>query len=167
MPIAICGVHEVPRYADIPLDHIVSFHEKGSQPGPNVTQFNHPYTLHSFVFADRSLPTEADAPVEEDLKRLFAIFAMTKPIDKMLFHCFAGSSRSTAAAFLWMVHHGASYAQAYDNLLQVQPRSTVTGEAIRPSLLMIKIADKLMRREGKMLEYAARVSGREEYLTAH
>lgn len=162
MPIAICGVYEVSNFSDTPLDHIVSFHEKGTQPGPNVTGFNHPYTLHSFVFADRSKPSEPDAPTEEDIRRLFRIYATTKPSDRMLFHCFAGSSRSTAAAFLWYVHHGMSYKDAYDALIQNHPCSTVTGEPIRPNLYMIRLADRLRGHGGGMIDFMIQVTGRSE-----
>lgn len=166
MPIAICGVYEVPSYADTPLDHIISFHERGTQPGPNVTGFNHPFTLHSFVFADRTMLTEPpDGPNEENMRRLLAVFAATKPTDQVLFHCFAGSSRSTAAAYLWLVHHGATIEQAFATLMQIHPQSTVTREAIRPNLRMIKIADDLLGHGGKMVEYVALALGRADWLT--
>lgn len=153
MPFSVCGVHEVPQFADTPLDHIISFHDAGSQPGPNVTAFRHPYTLHSFVSSDRGQPSEPEAPSEADVRRLLAIYATTQPTDRMLFHCYAGASRSTAAAYLWLVHHGATFAQAYDVLLQVQPVSRITNEPIRPNPLIISLGDKLMGHGGKMLRY--------------
>ena len=153
MPIAICGVHEVPGFADVPLDHIISFHDRDSQPGPNITAFRHPYTLHSFVFSDRGQLTDPEAPTVDHIRRLLDIYATTKSDDRMLFHCLAGGSRSPAAAYIWLVYHGLGYEQAYDHLLQVQPRSRITNEAIRPNPLMISIADHLMNRGGQMLKY--------------
>lgn len=153
MPIAICGVHEVPQYADTPLDHIISIRER-HQPGPDITGFKHPMTLHSFVFGDVGQLTEFDPPTETIMRRLFDIFARTTLEDRMLFHCFAGASRSTAAAFLWLVHRGVGYEQAYDTLLQVRPFINTEGKSIvRPNPLMISLGDKVMGRGGKMLRY--------------
>ncbi len=164
MPIAICGVHEVPQLANTPLDHIVSIHEAGFepgcgfQPGPDITQFRHPFTLHSFTFRDVGQAHEAEAFTEVQMQRLTAVFAQTKPEDRVLFHCLAGRSRSAAAAFLFLVYHGATYEQAYDGIVAVR------GDIARPNPLMIKLADRLWSHEGKMLEYVCQRKGDLEYL---
>jgi predicted protein tyrosine phosphatase len=162
--IAICSVHEVPSFANTPLDHIISIHEAGFepgtgfQPGPDITHFRHPFTLHSFTFRDSDHAGEPESPVEATMKRLLFIFAQTKADDRVLFHCFAGKSRSAAAAFLFLVHHGMSYKDAYDYVLAVR------SIADRPNLLMIWLADELMGHKYDMVKYVATRSGRTDWL---
>ena len=57
-----------------------------------------------------------------------------------------------------------TYEQAYDLVLKVRPVSTLTNEPIRPNPLIVRIADKLMGHEGRMLEYVCRRKGDLEYL---
>lgn len=153
MPIAICGVSEVPAFATTPLDHIISFRES-HQPGPDVRSFQHPYTLHSFVFADTGDPSNPLAPTEAMMRRLLAVYANTKPDDSVLFHCFAGVSRSTAAAFLWLVYHGMPYPEAYQTVVDVR------GAFVSPNQLMICLADDLMGRNGEMAAFMSAELGR-------
>lgn len=164
MPLSICGVHEVPSFANSSVDHIISFHEAGVepgtgfQPGPDITQFKHPFTLHSFVCRDCGQPNEPEPPTEAMMRRLLAVYAQTGPDSRMLFHCFAGVSRSTAAAFLWLIHIGATDAQAFDTIVAAR------GPGVNPNRLMILLADKILGRGGKMLEYVCQRRGDLEYL---
>lgn len=153
MPFVICGVHDVAKFAMTPLDHIISIHEAGFepgtgfQPGPNISQFRYPFTLHSFTFRDSGAETEPESPTEEIITRLLLVYSQTKPDSRMLFHCFAGASRSTAAAFLWLVHHGFSYTDAYNSIVQVR------GPIVCPSQLMTRIADKVMGKNGELAAF--------------
>lgn len=162
--IVICGVHEVPSFADTPLDHIVSIHEAGFepgtgfQPGPDITRFRYPFTLHRFTFRDSDRADQPESPTASTMKRLLSIFAQTKGDDHVLFHCFAGKSRSAAAAFLFLVHHGMSHKDAYDHVLAVRSIATC------PNLLMIQLADELMGHKHDMVKHVAMRSGRADWL---
>lgn len=165
MPLAICGVHEVPAFAAVPLDHIVSFRET-HQPGPDIRGFQHEFTLHSFVFADTGDPANPLAPKEAGVRRLLGLYAQTRLDQSILFHCFAGVSRSSAAAFLWLVHHGAPYADAYQVVVNVR------GPFVCPNQLMVTLADQIMRLDGEMAafmaaETAKRVPERAAWFAAH
>lgn len=163
-PPIICGVHEVPRFADTPLDHLFSFHEAGFepgtgfQPGPDITRFRHPFTLHSFCFRDSFHPTEPESPTEAHVRRLLKAFAQTSADDRVLFHCYAGKSRSTAAAFLWLHHMGASYDEAYDGIVAIR------GAGIKPNQLIIRLADQILGLKGAMLEAVCRRNNDLDYL---
>lgn len=153
MPIAICGVSEIPTFAAIPLDHIISIRE-AHQPGPDIRAFKHPFTLHSFVFADTGDATNPLAPTKTMMERLLDIYNDTAPADNMLFHCYAGVSRSSAAAFIWLVNHGISYAAAYATVVRVR------GPFVCPNQLMIKHADALMGHNGEMAAFISAETGR-------
>lgn len=153
MPLSICGVSEVPTFAAIPLDHIISIKDR-AQCGPNLSAFRSDFTLHSFVFDDTGDAAAKHAVTESAMKRLLGVYAQTTPESRMLFHCFAGVSRSSAAAFLWLVHHGCPYDQAYDIVVRVR------GPFICPNQLMVKLADDVMGKNGEMAAFMSAETGR-------
>ncbi len=146
MPIAICAVHEVPAFANVSLDHIVSFHNS-TEPGPNTQAFRHPFTLHSFVFDDTGDTAHPQAPTEDIVRRLLHVYTQVGFGRNVLFHCMGGVSRSTAAAFIWLVYHGMSYADAYQHVVNAR------GPFVCPNQLMVKLADQLMGKLGSMHEF--------------
>lgn len=162
MPFAICGVSEVPSYAATPLDHIISFRDH-RQPVPNLDGFNLATTkVHSFVFDDTGDASNERAPSEPTILRLLAIYDKTSLEQSILFHCYAGVSRSSAAAFIWLVHQGARWAVAYQAIVSVR------GPFVCPNQLMVKHADLLMGYEGRLAaflsaELGRRAPEREEY----
>ncbi len=165
MPFAICAVHQVPVFANTHLDHIISFHNS-TEPGPDIHAFRHSFTLHSFVFDDTGDTAHPQAPTEAMIKRLLIAYTFA-PLDKaVLFHCMGGVSRSTAAAFIWLVYHGVSFADAYQTVINTR------GAFACPNQLMVKLADQLMGCQGKMHEFVVaenlrRVPDREAFFKAH
>ncbi len=165
MPLAICAVHQVPLFAQTPLDHIVSFHNN-TEPGPDTHAFRHPFTLHSFVFDDTGDEAHPQRPTANMIGRLLEVYRQTHPADTVLFHCMGGVSRSTAAAFIWLAYHGMSYADAYQTVVSVR------GAFACPNQLMVKLADELMCRAGEMhafvvAENLRRVPDRAAFFTEH
>lgn len=165
MPLAICAVHEVPSFANHPIDHIVSFHNS-TEPGPNTHAFRHPFTLHSFVFDDTGDETHPQRPTEAIIQRLLSVYAQTHLDQNVLFHCMGGVSRSTAAAFLWLAHRGASYAEAYQTVVAAR------GAFVCPNQLMVKLADDIIGLRGNMhafvvAENLRRVPDREAFFKEH
>jgi predicted protein tyrosine phosphatase len=69
-----------------------------------------------------------------------------------LIHCWAGVSRSTAAAFILACSYGRAgeEAAAAQTLRQVAPFAT-------PNPLLVKLADELLHRDGKMVEAVAAI----------
>ncbi len=152
--LAVCGVAEVPRFAQANLTDIVSFGDPAThpdicspQPAPDFSVF--PNTrVHRFEHQDicHSVVT---GPNETHVKRLLDVIdSLTASKDdvRVLFHCQAGIARSTAAAFILCVRAGMSYQEAYDHVLRVRG-------VLNPNMLMIKIADDLMGKNGEMLDF--------------
>ena len=98
----------MPLFAEIPLDHIISFRDK-NQPRPDIRNFKIEFTLHAFNFEDTGTAANSDAPQKKHIERLLTIYSAISPDQSVLFHCFAGVSRSTAAAFIYAVSKGVSY----------------------------------------------------------
>jgi len=152
--LAVCGVADVPRFAQANLTDLVSFGDPDThpelcqpQPPPDFTLF--PTTrVHRFEHQDicHISPT---SPNPEHMKRLLDIIdsmLAAKEDVRVLFHCQAGIARSTAAAFIMCVRGGMTYQQAYDHVLRVRG-------VLNPNMLMTKLADDLMGHEGKMLGF--------------
>ncbi len=85
------------------------------------------------------------APDESNLRAILTFARSWDAAAPMLIYCFAGISRSTAAAFaIACQHHPQSTEQAIASLLrQASPSAT-------PNPLMIALADALLNREGRM-----------------
>lgn len=165
MPLSICGVSEVPAFSAAPLDHIISIKDR-SQCGPNLAAFRSDFALHSFVFDDTGDAAAKHAVTESAIRRLLGVYAQTTLESRMLFHCFAGVSRSSAAAFLWLVWHGVSYDQAYQLIVSIR------GPFVCPNQLMVSLADTIMGRGGEMAAFMSRETGRraeerEQWFAAH
>lgn len=152
--IAVCGVADVPRFAQSNLTDLISFGDPGThphicapQPPPNFSLF--PTTnIHRFEFQDICHLTET-SPNHEHMKRLLDVIDSIVSRDedsRVLFHCQAGIARSTAAAFIMCVRAGLTYQQAYDHVLRVRG-------ILNPNMLMIKLADDLMGKNGAMLGF--------------
>lgn len=153
MPFSICGVAEVPAFAAVPLDHIISIRDH-TQCAPDIRAFKTNFTLHSFVFDDTGDATNPRAPNEAMMRRLLGVYTQIGLDQGVLFHCFAGVSRSPAAAFIWLVHHGIPYADAYQSVVAAR------GPFVAPNQLMVKLADQLMSQEGKMAAFVSAELGR-------
>lgn len=158
MPIYITDKDSVPHYAATSIDHIISI--GCVEDMPDVRAFRQQnLTLHRFVFEDvASAHLDHVIPPSSDImKRLMKVFDGVEGANtSVLFHCAAGRSRSTAAAFIYLVRRGLGYQEAYQEVERVRG-------VIQPNMLMIKLADELMDRKGEMLRFVAVASGRPDY----
>lgn len=87
------------------------------------------------------------APGENHVAELISFIRKWDQKDPMLVHCWAGISRSTAAAFitLCVLNEG----QSEDALAQIIRRNAAHAF---PNRLMVRHADNLLRRKGRMIE---------------
>jgi len=152
--LAVCGVHEVPRFSQANLTDIVSIGDPSThpelcapQPPPDFTPFPHT-RIYRFEFQDicHISPTSPNAEHVGRLIEVADTLLAAKEDVRVLFHCQAGIARSTAAAFMLCVRGGLTYQQAYDHVLRVRG-------VLNPNMLMMKIADDLMGQGGKMLGF--------------
>lgn len=69
---------------------------------------------------------------------------------RVLVHCHAGISRSSAVAWLLLVDQGVEPLQAFQTLLKARPR-------IWPNTSVMLIGDKLMQKQGGLIRLAQKV----------
>jgi predicted protein tyrosine phosphatase len=97
------------------------------------------------LFAD--VTDEASGPTEEHVANIIRFAETIQPMGgKVLVHCEAGVSRSTAAALImyacWLGPERER--EALEQVLQQRPHA-------RPNRRMIALADKLLAREGRLI----------------
>ena len=106
--------------------------------------------LFSF-FADTFVSDHPEAPRFQDEKRILD-FTKELPVKaKVLVHCHAGVSRSTATAYAILCQH-TSPGMEMENLLHVQS----LRDLVFPNRLIIELADKVLKRKGGMLLHLRR-----------
>lgn len=145
----VCGVSEVPRFAQSSLTDLVSIGTPGSAL-PDLSAFSVALTIHRFEFDDVSHVCDI-GPQKEHAAALIALAdsLLARQSDvRVLYHCAAGVSRSTAALFILLVRGGMTYEQAYQSILAVRG-------ILHPNILLIKHADILMGHDGKLLDGVA------------
>lgn len=86
------------------------------------------------------------APEREHVEGVLAFTADLKPDDKLLVHCFAGISRSTAMAIGILISHGVPYAEAFATVENIRP-------FMHPNTRIIRFIDELMGLDGKLVSH--------------
>jgi predicted protein tyrosine phosphatase len=151
--LAICGVSELDsKISRFTPSHIVSI----TDPGDDEIQFapEMPVLRLSFFDVHAELRKVGGKPVRQKVDDIPSIrhaeaiieFGRGMPAgSKVLIHCWAGISRSTAAAFLLICMHrpGDEYS-AFQFLKALRPQA-------QPNRLIVKYADKLLNAGGRML----------------
>ena len=148
--LTICGVHELADQEGKRWTHVISIwdkrflydtacREKVKAVAPRVE------VLFNF-FEDTDAPAHPDAPRLQDVKRILAFTSRLPAKAKILVHCRAGISRSTATAYAILCQH-TKPGKEMDNLLHVQS----LRDLVLPNRLVIRHADKVLKREGAML----------------
>jgi predicted protein tyrosine phosphatase len=148
--LTICGIHELFEHGETPWTHVVSIwdkefiydatcREKIKTLAPNAK------VLFSF-FEDVNDPDRPDAPNLRDVKRILAFTNQLPPKARVLVHCRAGVSRSTATAYAILCQHTPP-GREMENLLHIE----TLRDLVMPNRLIIELADKVLKREGAML----------------
>ena len=100
------------------------------------------------TFHDIITPAEGfTAPAPEDVETLIRFLDGWTRDNPMLIHCWAGISRSTAAAFTAMCH----YHPDKDELRLAQQLRTLSHVAT-PNRRMVAFADDILNRRGRMVD---------------
>jgi predicted protein tyrosine phosphatase len=145
--IAICGLAELAGHANAGFSHVVSILDPAH---PDPDDFVH-YPAHRRVIwrfddvvevnVESACPSRQDVAAILELGRTLA----TEQPEKLLIHCHAGISRSTATAVILMVQDNPGReAEAFAELDRVRPRSW-------PNALMVSLADSLLCRDGALI----------------
>lgn len=98
------------------------------------------------VFDDIARPNPAYIhPTEAHLDHVFEFTKELTDDDRVLVHCLAGISRSTAVAIAIMMQHGMDYYDAYNHIEMIRP-------ILEPNKLIISYIDRHFGLEGKLCE---------------
>lgn len=154
----ICGKHEVSGFAASSLTHLLSL-EDPETPKTSPAWFTgihvqlHFHDVESLAEATR---LRATAPTSDQVAEILrfgqqclATCAASRPTS-LLVHCYAGASRSTAAAYALAsqaLGKGEEVA-ALEYVLRLRPEAF-------PNLLIVKHADQLLGLEGSMVRALA------------
>jgi predicted protein tyrosine phosphatase len=102
---------------------------------------------HRFFFHDISdLVEDQIAPSHEHIERVLEIGTNWAADEPLLIHCYAGVSRSTAAALILLCQRNPGREKEAARLVRQR------GAHAWPNRLMIQIADDLLQREGRMID---------------
>jgi predicted protein tyrosine phosphatase len=131
------------------VSHVVTLLSPGTadEPPAGVTPGRH---LKLF-FHDLAAPMDGHTVASHaDAERLIAFLENWDRADPMLIHCWAGISRSTAAAFtaLCLFRPKADEGELARELRVASPSAT-------PNRLIVSLADQVLGREGRMVEAIA------------
>jgi len=115
-----------------------------------------PETRHLFVaMSDIVLAEDGQIlPADTHVETMLAFIRRWDRVDPLLIHCYAGVSRSTAAAFITACALNASRPER-EIAQEIRARSPTAT----PNALMVEIADRVLGRDGRMIE-AVREIGR-------
>ena len=163
----ICGLDEVPLFADKEINYIFSIGGK-EEKLPYIHMFDSLSALYRFSFYDLSddhpsfqkhIDNGFNPPTLEDVNNIFDKYrGIEKGKSNILIHCKAGISRSTAVAFILYYYHLRFFCRArsllsakeaaWNKIMQIRPIA-------EPNILIIKYADKYLNEKGKLTRFAA------------
>lgn len=149
------ALRDLPRMKEEGTDYaLVEFVSPPS--GPLWAIFEEDNPRHEFFCFDDVTSPDAlltaslagyQAPTDDDIQRLLDAAPTLLEAEFVYCHCEAGISRSTAAAYiLHCIDQGPGFEE--ESLFEV----LLLNRDARPSLLMVTIADRLLGREGAMVD---------------
>jgi predicted protein tyrosine phosphatase len=148
--LTICGLKELADQAETPWTHVVSIWDKvhlyDSACRKRVKDIAPQAQLLFSFFEDVDDPNYPGAPILRDVKRILDFTSQIPAKARVLVHCRAGVSRSTATAYAILCQH-TKPGKEMDNLLHIQ----TLRDLVLPNRLVIRHADKVLKRDGAML----------------
>ena len=143
--IYVCGLAEMPEHVrDLRPSHLVSLLSSAEQPPTpdEVPAENH----HRVKVNDISQPMPGFVLAQDaDIARLIAFLGGWDATSPLLLHCFAGISRSTAAALIALtLRHDGREEEAALRLRQAAPHA-------HPNRRIVELADARLGRNGRLV----------------
>jgi predicted protein tyrosine phosphatase len=117
--------------------------------------------LRRYYFHDvnpKYTPSEYLKPATpEQIQEILEFSAWLEPTDKLLVHCHAGISRSTAVAIGILCQHGLTPKKAFTHVLQIRPLAS-------PNRHILALFDDILKLEGKLVAAYPQVFARSMFL---
>jgi len=151
--ISVCGRGELPRFRDCGVTHLLSIDSPGS---PTATPEWFTGIHWHLAFADVESREMAvlfglEPPGKNDLRLILEFGTLCRENSRsrethLVIHCLAGVSRSPAAAYAILCLLGGPGCEqtAFEHLMVLRPCAS-------PNRLMVKYADSLLGRHGRMI----------------
>ena len=115
----------------------------------NISKSNHLY----LKFNDITSPQEGlKLPQASHITKLLQFVDKWDQTTPMLIHCFAGVSRSTAAAYIT-----ACYLNPYKSEYEIALQLRTASPSATPNSRMIELADKILNRQGQMIRAISKI----------
>jgi predicted protein tyrosine phosphatase len=150
--ITLAGIDEVEMLAGMPFTKIISINdayleEEGGYERRIKAYFPKARAVFSY-FDDVDYQTE-DGPQDNEIGLLLDFSRQFTMTDKILIHCRAGVSRSTALAYAVVCQHSqpGQEAEAFAYIRQIRPQ-------LFPNRLVVKMADRILKRKGRLIAAA-------------
>lgn len=134
-------------------DHVISVFEKTDKGDPTpegVDPINHKKYFFDDIWGEAI--DKLRGPGEEDIKTILSMYPTKLPDEKdskIFLHCFAGVSRSPAIAYML---HCKEYGPGREQEAIERTAMEAPYQGIHPNPTMVALADKILEREGKMIE---------------
>lgn len=153
--LTICGAHELQVQEGKRWTHVVSIWEKNLEDNKGCCDLVKAVApraelLFSY-FEDMSDPSYPGAPRLQDVQRILDFTRQLPSKAKVLVHCRAGVSRSTAIGYAILCQHSKP-GMELENLEHVQS----LRDLVFPNRLIVELADKALERHGAMLLHLRR-----------
>ncbi|HEX4140246.1 MAG TPA: hypothetical protein VHY09_07855 [Candidatus Methylacidiphilales bacterium] len=155
--ITIAGLLDLEQLKGMPFTRVISICEADlkAERGYEV-QLRHYFPGASFHFAyfdDVEFPREG-APDRNHVYRILLFSQGFTLNDRILIHCRAGISRSTAIACAITAQHSppGEEKHAVEHIRSIRP-------LMLPNFLIIKLADEILQRQGKLVAAVAKARG--------
>jgi predicted protein tyrosine phosphatase len=100
-------------------------------------------------------------PAEQHVEAILAFVRQWDRSEPIVIHCFAGVSRSTAAAYIAACALSESRCE-----LEIARELRARSPTATPNRLLVEIADRLLGRDGRMIEAVAAIGRGEECFEA-
>jgi predicted protein tyrosine phosphatase len=153
--LTICGIHELPEQGGKRWTHVISIWDKAFLDDlwcrEQIKKIAPRAQLLFSFFEDTTNTSHPDGPLPRDVKRILDFTSQLPARAKVLVHCRAGVSRSTAIAYAIFCQHSPPGTEM-ENLIRVQSMR----DLVMPNRLIVNFADKILKRKGGMLSHLRR-----------
>lgn len=139
----VTGIGEA-KYSEHLYTKIIGLIDPSTKPVDTETEY------HIERFHD--VPMDYDgytAPTIDNIRNVLDFSKKFTNDDKVLVHCHAGISRSTAVSVLICIQHGMSIEKAFDLVYSIR-------DCMSPNILIIKYGDELLGCNGDLMDYLSR-----------